>query len=246
MTTEREKLALEDAHARFHDQPGNMLPAKGCGWERCEFWDAGVEVIKALPNWVTPPEPTDEMVEAAAKAWHETKHRGQRWDAMQEQRRAHWRSVARVALIAALRTPPPEPDEWCREESCEYRHWRSGAIPTHKRFGSQCPAPAPPPVVDREKLAEALFGIYDHGTQPNAFREADALLASGLFLSAGEHAAQVLEEAAAIARSTRNYTGGVASTGSPYMYEQPRFPKEGEAIAVELLARAREHREGTR
>lgn len=29
-------------------------------------------------------------------------------------------------------------DEWCREESCRYRHWRSGSMPTHKR-GSECP-----------------------------------------------------------------------------------------------------------
>jgi len=29
----------------------------------------------------------------------------------------------------------------------------------------------------REALAEALFQVYDHGTSPNAFREADAILA---------------------------------------------------------------------
>ena len=34
----------------------------------------------------------------------------------------------------------------------------------------------------REALAEALFQVYDHGTSPNAFREADAILA----LLAGE------------------------------------------------------------
>lgn len=29
-------------------------------------------------------------------------------------------------------------DEWCREENCQYRHWVSGDMPTHKR-GSTCP-----------------------------------------------------------------------------------------------------------
>lgn len=28
-------------------------------------------------------------------------------------------------------------EEWCMEESCRYRHWRSGSMPTHKR-GSDC------------------------------------------------------------------------------------------------------------
>ena len=33
-----------------------------------------------------------------------------------------------------------ETDEWCREESCQYRHWRSGSMPTHRR-GAGCPQP---------------------------------------------------------------------------------------------------------
>ena len=32
----------------------------------------------------------------------------------------------------------PADDEWCREEECRYRHWRSGGMPTHKR-GRECP-----------------------------------------------------------------------------------------------------------
>ncbi|URC17686.1 hypothetical protein SEA_TARDUS_71 [Gordonia phage Tardus] len=31
-----------------------------------------------------------------------------------------------------------EADEWCKEESCRHRHWRSGAMPTHRR-GADCP-----------------------------------------------------------------------------------------------------------
>lgn len=49
----------------------------------------------------------------------------------------------RPAALAALSRPvPDDTDPWCREESCEYRHWTSGDMPTHKR-GSTCPAPAP-------------------------------------------------------------------------------------------------------
>ena len=29
--------ALADLHARWHDEPGNMVYDE-CGWERCEFW----------------------------------------------------------------------------------------------------------------------------------------------------------------------------------------------------------------
>ena len=32
----------------------------------------------------------------------------------------------------------PEADPWCREENCEWRNWRSGSMPTHKR-GRDCP-----------------------------------------------------------------------------------------------------------
>jgi hypothetical protein len=30
---------FEDLHARFHDQPGNMLSADDCEWEKCDFWE---------------------------------------------------------------------------------------------------------------------------------------------------------------------------------------------------------------
>lgn len=47
--------------------------------------------------------------------------------------------------VPAVPVPPTEPatDPWCREESCEHRHWRSGSMPTHKR-GASCPAPTEP------------------------------------------------------------------------------------------------------
>lgn len=31
--------------------------------------------------------------------------------------------------------------EWCYEELCRWRHWRSGSMPTHRRGGA-CPEPA--------------------------------------------------------------------------------------------------------
>ena len=47
------------------------------------------------------------------------------------------------ALIAQLEAVR---DEWCHEESCRYRRWRSGSIPTHKR-GGDCPENSVVPVV---------------------------------------------------------------------------------------------------
>lgn len=44
------------------------------------------------------------------------------------------------ARLAALTTP--QEDEWCREESCQHRHWGSGSMPTHRR-GADCPEPEP-------------------------------------------------------------------------------------------------------
>jgi hypothetical protein len=46
------------------------------------------------------------------------------------------------ALIESKAVPvePQRADEWCREESCQHRHWRSGSMPTHKR-GRDCPEP---------------------------------------------------------------------------------------------------------
>jgi len=31
---------LKDLHARWHDQPGNLIGAVECEWDGCEFWDA--------------------------------------------------------------------------------------------------------------------------------------------------------------------------------------------------------------
>lgn len=31
---------IEDLHARYHCEEGNLLGRAECGWERCEFWDA--------------------------------------------------------------------------------------------------------------------------------------------------------------------------------------------------------------
>lgn len=53
------------------------------------------------------------------------------------------------ALDALLSQPTPtaEPDEWCREEKCQYRHWRSGGLGTTHKRGAGCPAPADPPSI---------------------------------------------------------------------------------------------------
>lgn len=45
-------------------------------------------------------------------------------------------------ILEALSVSLPAEDEWCREESCQYRHWRSGSMPTHKR-GAGCPSRVP-------------------------------------------------------------------------------------------------------
>ena len=33
---------------------------------------------------------------------------------------------------------PAQADQWCRSETCRYRHWTSGSVPTHK-IGHDCP-----------------------------------------------------------------------------------------------------------
>lgn len=48
--------------------------------------------------------------------------------------------VMRALQPYAIPTAEQPVDEWCREERCEYRHWASGSMPTHKR-GHRCPAP---------------------------------------------------------------------------------------------------------
>ena len=43
-------------------------------------------------------------------------------------------------VIAHAMTPAPQvvEDVWCRNETCRYRHWTSGSMPTHK-IGHDCP-----------------------------------------------------------------------------------------------------------
>lgn len=102
-------------------------------------------------------------------------------------------------------------------------------------------------VVDREKLAEALFGIYDHGTQPNAFREADALLASGVFQPAGEHALASTTKSLTdadhdIPRRVRGRDLAYASIARRVLDShaiQPHFQRDAEQIAVLLAEAAR-------
>ncbi|WP_162834260.1 hypothetical protein [Amycolatopsis circi] len=43
----------------------------------------------------------------------------------------------------------PAQDIWCRSESCQFRNWRSGSVPTHER-GPGCP----PPTASEEPASE--------------------------------------------------------------------------------------------
>lgn len=113
----------------------------------------------------------------------------------------------------------------------------------------------PPPVVDREAIArvldEAGAQIGDCGHEPgdmdecgNGCRElllryADALFASGLLLSAGEHAAQVLE-----AVRDETYTHTMIGHEGDRMTSARFVRSQGERDR--LTVRAREYREGTR
>ncbi|QYC53744.1 hypothetical protein SEA_LEROY_78 [Gordonia phage Leroy] len=57
-------------------------------------------------------------------------------------------------------------DEWCREESCRYRHWRSGDMPTHRR-GEHCPPVTPEATADDvvEKVARVPHAVHNHGSE---------------------------------------------------------------------------------
>lgn len=109
----------------------------------------------------------------------------------------------------------------------------------------------PPPVVGREAIARVLdkagAQVGDCGHEPGEmdecgngcrelmFRYADALLASGVFLSAGEHAAQVLEAFAAEVEPGPDVDPeSVTTVYDPY------------DVAELARRRAREYREGTR
>lgn len=98
---------------------------------------------------------TEEQIEAAARAMWDHPDAGDEytWAEMvtgDPSRAELWREDARrvveAALSASASADPAdehhdaeERDEWCREESCQYRHWRSGGMPTHRR-GTGCPA----------------------------------------------------------------------------------------------------------
>lgn len=47
-------VAIE--HARWHDQPGNMLYDGDCGWEQCEFWPVGLWMVEAVLAMLHPVE----------------------------------------------------------------------------------------------------------------------------------------------------------------------------------------------
>lgn len=71
------------------------------------------------------------------------------------------------AEIERLNAPAPDP--WCREESCRYRHWRSGSMPTHER-GTTCPPVTEPTGTSpyRAFYLEALGEIVFDGTAEGA------------------------------------------------------------------------------
>jgi hypothetical protein len=56
--TQNEKLS--DLHARWHEQPGNLLGREACPWERCEFWDAAEFTLRLAEVRVIGREPQGE------------------------------------------------------------------------------------------------------------------------------------------------------------------------------------------
>jgi hypothetical protein len=85
------------------------------------------------------------------------------------------------------------------------------------------------PVIDREALAKALFETYDHGTSPNAFREADHLMQVLGIEDKRAVQAEALEAAAAHGNQMHAEQGGIG---------------EARIRADWLRARAAEIREG--
>jgi hypothetical protein len=41
---------LADAHARYHDQAGNLLYENDCEWLRCEFWGSVTLLLSLRPG----------------------------------------------------------------------------------------------------------------------------------------------------------------------------------------------------
>jgi hypothetical protein len=65
----------------------------------------------------------------------------------------------------------PEPDEWCMDEKCDHRHWRSGSMPTHKR-GAQCPLittpepePSDEPPTREARMNEIVMILTGHSAE---------------------------------------------------------------------------------
>lgn len=68
--------------------------------------------------------------------------------------------------------------EWCMEERCRHRHWRSGSMPTHRR-GEDCPPTAREQIevevaVDTEELRHWAARHSDAGHQGVAHALFDA------------------------------------------------------------------------
>lgn len=141
-----------------------------------------------------------------------------------------------LADIAALRTPPPVVDrEPQLGDGPDYHADRLAWAIRQRHYVRMVDRTLTTADV-RQVFLDAHPCRFDHDCPAGA--EFDRWL--------GEHAAQVLEEAASFAASARDYVGGADSQGSLFVYKQPRFPQEGAALASELRRRAREYREGTR
>lgn len=63
-----------------------------------------------------------------------------------------------AALDSLLALVPEPAEDGCMEESCRYRHWRSGSMPTHTR-GADCPPLVPEPPTDDETLS--IEDVYE-------------------------------------------------------------------------------------
>lgn len=103
---------LQDAHARYHVEPGNLLGRDECGWSGCEFWDAAEFALRlAVTQFAgseTQGEPSGAQIEAAARVIYEDERRsvdgGGMWPAWDDCRPAGRERVlecARSALRAA-------------------------------------------------------------------------------------------------------------------------------------------------
>lgn len=83
---------------------------------------------------------------------------GARFGKLRDVQRQLRRLVDNALWPAAER--PDEGDDWCRDENCTWRNWRSGSMPTHRR-GKDCPAPVP--VSDEAEAEQAAWLKWIHG-----------------------------------------------------------------------------------